>query len=135
MNSKEVIEKLNLEAHIEGGYFRRTYQSPNQHNNRLFMSVIYYMLTSDSPVNHWHLNKSDIMHFHLQGASIRVFLIYPDGRLEEHILGQNIAKGEVLQVLVPGNTWKGCYLTEGEYGLTSEAVTPGFVYEDMTLGD
>lgn len=81
MNSKGVIEKLNLEAHIEGGYFRRTYQSPNQHNNRLFMSVIYYMLTSDSPVNHWHLNKSDIMHFHLQGASIKVFLICPDGRL------------------------------------------------------
>ena len=93
------------------------------------------MLTSDSPVNHWHLNKSDIMHFHLQGASIKVFLIYPDGRLEEHILGQNIAKGETLQVLVPGNTWKGCFLTEGKYGLTSEAVTPGFVYEDMTLGD
>jgi predicted cupin superfamily sugar epimerase len=39
-----------------------------------------------------------------------------------------------LQVLVPGNTWKGCYLLDGEYCLTSEAVSPGFAYEDMTLG-
>jgi uncharacterized protein len=46
-------------------------------------------------------------------------MIHCDGRMEENVLGQNIAKGEVLQLLVPGNTWKGCFLTEGEYGLTS----------------
>jgi len=99
------------------------------------MTSIFYLLTKDSPINHWHKNKSDIIHYHLQGASIRMLLINAaTGEFEEHILGQDVFKGEKLQVLVPGYTWKGCYLLDGEYCLTSEAVSPGFAYEDMTLG-
>ena len=136
MSYKELISKLELAPHIEGGYFRRTYISPQEHNGRPLMTSIFYLLTQDSPINHWHKNKSDILHFHMQGAPIRVLLINNDtAAFEEHILGQDVSKGENLQVLVPGNTWKGCYLLGAEYGLTSEAVSPGFSYEDMTLGD
>lgn len=39
-----------------------------------------------------------------------------------------------MQLMVPGNTWKACYLLDGEYGLISEAVAPGFEYEDMQIG-
>jgi predicted cupin superfamily sugar epimerase len=37
---------------------------------------------------------------------------------------------------VPGGIWKASRLTPGKlgYGLISEAVTPGFSYEDMSLG-
>lgn len=99
------------------------------------MTVIYYLLTHDSAINHWILNKSDIMHFHLQGGPIKYLLLYPDGRLEEHTLGQDIARGEVMQLMVPAATWKACFLLEGDYGLISESVAPGFEYEDMKLGD
>jgi predicted cupin superfamily sugar epimerase len=99
------------------------------------LTVIYYLLSSESAIDHWHMNKSDIVHFHQQGGPIRYIVLYPhDGHLEQHTLGQNIAKGEVMQLAVPGNTWKACYLLEGDYGLISEAVSPGFEYEDMKMG-
>ncbi len=69
------------------------------------------MVTSDSPITKWHMNKSDIMHFHHKGGKLRYLVIYPeDGRLEQHILSGNIDKGELFQLLVPGNTWKICFL-------------------------
>lgn len=99
------------------------------------MTVIYYMLTNDSAVDTWHMNKSDIMHFHHQGGSIHyMFIDANDGHLEEYTLGKDIDKGEVMQLMVPGNTWKACFLLDGEYGLISEAVAPGFEYEDMRIG-
>lgn len=98
------------------------------------MTVIYYMLCKDSSIDHWHTNKSDIMHFHLQGGPLRYLVLDPqDGKLHQYTLGQDISKGETMQLLVPGGTWKACYLLEGDYGLISEAVTPGFEYEDMRL--
>jgi predicted cupin superfamily sugar epimerase len=38
---------------------------------------------------------------------------------------------------VPGGIWKASRLRSGRtgYGLISEAVTPGFAYEDMSLGE
>jgi predicted cupin superfamily sugar epimerase len=35
--------------------------------------------------------------------------------------------------LVKGGYWKASILEKGEFGLLSEAVTPGFVYDDMTI--
>ena len=34
---------------------------------------------------------------------------------------------------MPNNIWSVFLLEEGEYALTTEAVSPGFEYEDMTL--
>ena len=48
-------------------------------------------------------------------------------------LGPDIANGEMLQLLVPGGFWKATQLQSGDYGLLSEAVCPGFDYEDMSL--
>ena len=75
------------------------------------------------------------MHFHHQGGSIRyMFIDAADGHLEEYTLGKDLDKGEVMQLMVRGNTWKACSLLDGEYGLISEAVAPGFEYEDMRIG-
>lgn len=38
-----------------------------------------------------------------------------------------------MQLVVPGNTWKACHLLEGKFGLITEAVSPGFEYQDMVL--
>ena len=60
--------------------------------------------------------------------------MHPDGRLETVLLGPDPSKGHRLQLAVTGGTWKASSLEEGDYGLISEAVAPGFEYTDMTLG-
>ena len=136
-----LIEALALEPHVEGGYFRRTFQADHreriatEHGERFTMTSIYYLLTADSRVGHWHLNRSDILHFFHLGSPVTYYLIYPDGRLETVVLGPDPSRGHRLQLAVPGGTWKASHLEEGSYGLISEAVSPGFEYEDMTLGN
>ena len=97
------------------------------------MSSIFYLLTDDSPIGYFHRNRSDIVHYWHQGGSLRYFLIDQAGTLETIVLGPDLASGEQLQLLVPGNTWKATELLGGEYGLLSEAVCPGFDYGDMEL--
>ena len=62
MTEQEIIRLLNLQPHIEGGYFRRTYTSAQQINNqsatRPLLSSIYYLLTKDNPIGHMHKNQS-----------------------------------------------------------------------------
>ena len=99
------------------------------------MTSIYYLLTADSRVGHWHKNRSDILHFFHLGAPITYYLIHPDGQLETVVLGPDPAQGQVLQLAVKGGVWKTSHLHSGDYGLISEAVSPGFEYTDMRLGE
>ncbi len=140
MTPDDIITLLNLEPHpTEGGYFRRTYQSDlscnTENGSRMLLTSIYYMLTKESPGGFLHRNKSDILHYHHLGASIKYTLVSPDGVLSEKILGSNIVNGEMLQLLVPSGWWKASRLCAGEvdYGLISEAVSPGFEYADNEI--
>lgn len=135
MNASDIITALQLEVHIEGGFFKRSYCSAFlDDNGQASLSSIYYLLTCDSPIGHWHLNKSDIVHYFHKGNPIEYWLIFPDGHLQKVLLGADLMQGQQLQLLVPAGVWKASRLTEGEYGLISEAVTPAFRFEDMTLG-
>ena len=140
MTADDIITLLNLEPHpTEGGYFRRTYESAlscnTEHGRRILLTSIYYMLTQDNPGGFLHRNKSDIIHYHHLGASIKYTIVSPDGVLSEKILGSDISNGESLQLLVPGGWWKASRLYAGEvdYGLISEAVSPGFEYADNDI--
>jgi hypothetical protein len=140
MTSDDIITSLNLEPHpTEGGYFRRTYQSDlncnTENGSRMLLTSIYYMLTKESPGGFLHRNKSDSLHYHHLGASIKYTIVSPDGVLSEKILGPHLNNGETLQLLVPGGWWKASRLCAGEsdYGLISEAVAPGFEYADNEI--
>jgi predicted cupin superfamily sugar epimerase len=137
-----VIEALELEGHVEGGFFRRTYQADRRDRvttpggERYLMTSIFYLLTSESPVGHFHRNESDIVHYFQLGDPITYYLLYPDGHLETVVMGADILRGQQLQLTVPGGVWKASRVaTDGEhgFGLISEAVAPGFDYADMTL--
>ena len=140
MTSKQkIIETLGLAKHKEGGYFVRTYESDMALNynesERISLSSIFYLLTDESPVGYLHKNLSDIIHFYHHGGAIKYIILHPGGRLEETIMGDNLEQGQVLQLVVKGGCWKASQLLEGEYGLISEAVTPGFEYQDHVMAD
>ncbi|MGL6244150.1 cupin domain-containing protein [Pseudomonas sp.] len=142
-SAETVITALGLESHMEGGFYRRTFQSDHHSmvetgsGPRYLMTSIYYMLTKDSPTGHFHLNQSDIVHYYHLGDAIQYSLIFPDGTLKTVVMGSDIIAGQCLQLHVPGGVWKASRLTDGlaGYGLISEAVSPGFDYADMELGN
>ena len=142
-NSEDIIAALDLEPHVEGGYYRRTFQADQQPlvetagGPRYAMTTIFYLLTAESPIGRFHLNKSDIVHYYQLGDAIEYNLILADGTLKTVVMGSNVMAGECLQLHVPGGVWKASRLLEGSagFGLISEAVTPGFDYADMQMGD
>ena len=139
MNKQDIIKTLNLEPHIEGGYFRVTYRdaktmiTEREGGDRSNLTSIYYLLTDDRPIDHFHLNKSPIMHYFHGGSAITYHLITPAGEWQTIKLGANILAGEIPQLMVPGGYWKTAILESGEYGLLGEAVVPGFDYRDMQV--
>jgi len=140
LNKQQVIEQLQLEKHVEGGYFRRTFAAeqrakvPTERGPRLTLSSIFYLLTDDAPTGHWHLNQSDIVHYYHGGSPVDYYLIDEAGQLNSVTLGHDLLAGQQLQLVVTGGIWKASHLKSGEYGLISEAVAPGFDFSDMTLG-
>lgn len=140
LTKQQIIEQLQLEQHLEGGYFRRTFAAEQRqkidtpNGPRLTLSSIFYLLTDDAPKGHWHLNQSDIIHYYHAGSPITYYLIQSDGEMKIAVLGHDLGAGHLLQLVVPGGVWKASHLSAGEYGLISEAVAPGFDFEDMTLG-
>ena len=138
MDKIAVMKALQLEPHVEGGYFKRTYTS--QHTttgNKVSMSSIYHMLTTDSPIGHTHKNCSDIIrYYHSLGLPFRYLLLFPDGHIKETMLGPDILGGHKLQLLTPGDTWVCTEILTGqgggaeEFGIVSEA---GFEYSDMVM--
>ena len=142
LTAPELVEYLGLNGHVEGGFFRRTYASDytlltTDDRERLSMSSIFYLLAAESPIGHFHLNQSDIVHYFHLGDPITYYLLHPTGELETVVMGSDVRNGQVLQLTVPGGVWKASEIpSEGPhgFGLISEAVTPGFEYDDMTLG-
>jgi uncharacterized protein len=141
MDKRQLIEKLSLEPHIEGGYFSRTYRSslktgvPYDSKPRYLLSSIFYMFTDDSSVGYLHRNRSDIIHYFQGGSPLTYLILHPDGKLERKIMGADFDQGHQLQLVVRGGCWKATELEAGEFGLVSGAVSPGFEYEDMELAE
>jgi len=132
----ELIATLKLTPHDEGGWFRETYRSPRtidcperEGGQRSLMTTIHYLLDRRRPLTLLHANRSDIVHLHEGGGALLYLLLWPDGRLEETLIGP---QGE-RQLTVPGGVWKAAELVQGDWGLIGEAVSPGFDYRDRTL--
>lgn len=141
LTKEDLVNTLQLQPHVEGGYYKRTFEAAHRpkvdfgNGPRFTMTSIFYLLTEDSPIGHWHLNKSDIIHYYHLGGALTYYLIDQDGKLSTVVLGPDIKKGEQLQFTVKGGTWKATQLSDNAaYGLLSEAVAPGFDFQDMSLG-
>ena len=134
-----LITTLGLEPNLEGGFYRQTYESSagmrTPGGRRPLLNSIYYLLTRGSPVGHLHRNRSAITHFHHLGGPATYLLVDPGGVLSEVVLGADIRAGHVPSFTAPGGWWKTSHVLGPDAGdcLISEAVAPGFRYEDHEM--
>jgi len=131
--------RLGLEANLEGGFYRQTYESVEEVTTpmglRPAMNSIFYLLTSRSRIGSLHRNRSDIAHFHHVGSPATYFLVSPDGEVTEVVLGSDYLAGEVPTFTAPGGCWKTSWIgvSDAIDCLISEAVVPGFCYDDHEM--
>ncbi len=136
MTAEQVIRILDLQPHpIEGGYFRRTYESSRWVESRRVGTAIYYLLTPDT-FSHMHrLAADEIFHFYM-GDPVEMLQLLPDGTGALTTIGTDLEQGMRPQVVVPQGVWQGTRLLPGgECALLGTSVSPGFDYDDYEHGD
>jgi predicted cupin superfamily sugar epimerase len=70
------------------------------------------------------LDATEVSHFYA-GAPRRMLLLFPDGRIEEPVLGRDYEAGHQPQVVVPKGVWQGSR-SDGPWSLTGATMAPGF---------
>jgi len=127
----EIIERLRLRPHPEGGWYRETWRHHLGHDGRGFGTAIYFLLARGER-SHWHRVDAPEVWHHYAGAPLEL-RVSGDGIGEElHLLGPDILSGQEPQVVVPGDAWQAAETT-GEWTLVGCTVTPAFVFEAFEL--
>jgi len=130
---QQLIAKLGLEPHQEGGWFRQAYKSSTQvqapQGRRSAVTTIYYLL-EHRRASPWHVVQSDeIWHFYY-GAPSELLSYDPASRtLQRHRLSE--VSGEGVQVaVIPAGCWQAAHCL-GEYMLVGCTVAPGYEDQDF----
>jgi predicted cupin superfamily sugar epimerase len=131
---QEIIDRLELVPHPEGGYYKETFRSPGTiaSGDRNLMTAIYFLLTS-TDVSHFHKIVGDEHWFHHSGSPLIVHTLDEHGHTE-HLLGSDLSKGQQPQLMVPSGTIFGSSIVDTDaYSLVSCTVAPGFDFRDFKL--
>jgi len=135
MTAQELIKLLGLKPlDQEGGYYIETYRSSENKDGKSLATAIFYLLTPDTFSALHRLPSDEIYHFYL-GNSVEMLQLFPDGSGKVIVLGQDVEKGEQLQVVVPRGVWQGSRLKEGgKFALMGTTMSPGFDFTDYETG-
>jgi predicted cupin superfamily sugar epimerase len=130
MTADEIITRLNLAPHSEGGWFRQTWIADNA--GRASGTCIYFLL-KDGERSHWHrVDATEIWLWHA-GAPLTLSIAASETGPHENLrLGNDLAADQEPQGIVPADWWQAAR-PEGGWTLVSCTVSPGFRFEGFEL--
>lgn len=129
MTAEEIIAKLFLAPHPEGGHYRQTWAADGP--GRPSGTCIYFLL-AEGESSHWHkVDATEIWLFHAGDPLILSLSATDAGPAIDHVLGPDLTAGAP-QIIVPENHWQAARST-GAWTLVSCTVSPGFQFEGFTL--
>jgi uncharacterized protein len=129
-SAADIIRKLALKPHPEGGHYRETFRDTRQHDGRAASTAILFLLARGER-SHWHrVDAVEIWHYYV-GAALKLEIV--DGSKEEIFrLGADIHADEVPQVTVPARAWQAAE-SLGDWTLVGCTVAPGFDFNGFEL--
>ncbi|AFZ47688.1 protein of unknown function DUF985 [Cyanobacterium stanieri PCC 7202] len=143
MNAEYWIQKLELQKHPEGGYYRETYRSNDiikkdglssrAIEQRNSSTAIYYLL-SEKDFSAFHRLKSDeIFHFY-HGAPLQVHILTSSGEYKSVLLGDTQGENPTFQLVINQGDWFASEVSQpNSYSLIGCTVSPGFDFSDFEL--
>ncbi|MFP3938793.1 MAG: DUF480 domain-containing protein [Thermoanaerobaculia bacterium] len=144
-SARELVKRLGLAPHPEGGFFREVYRSglevlhPAAPGNpdRPAGTHIYFLLRADQASAFHRVRWSDEIWHLYAGDALELQLIHEDGRHERRLLTADLGAGAPCTV-VPAGCWQAARLAPADapghgWALGGCTVTPGFDFEDFDL--
>ncbi|MGB4827783.1 MAG: cupin domain-containing protein [Paracoccaceae bacterium] len=133
MSAERIIERLGLQPHPEGGWYRETWRGPEvagpDGDARASGTAILFLLRAGER-SHWHRVDADEIWLWHAGAPLALSMGLKAAR--GHRLGPEVLAGESPQIVVPGGWWQAAAST-GAWTLVSCTVSPGFRFEGFEL--
>jgi predicted cupin superfamily sugar epimerase len=130
----ELVNRLDLQPHPEGGFFREIFRSIGQvtpdddRGPRASLTTIYFLLAAGQH-SRWHRVRSDeVWHFY-EGDALELLLMDPGmSRIRAVTLGPTEPAERV--AVAPAGWWQAARPL-GAYALTGCTVAPGFEFADF----
>jgi uncharacterized protein len=127
----DIIARLGLKPHPEGGHYRETFRDAGVDANGRSRSTAIYFLLARHERSHWHrIDAVEVWHYYAGSALV---LQIADGDVRRSIrLGADLAAGEVPQAIVPAQAWQAAE-SGGDWTLVGCTVAPGFDFATFEL--
>ena len=126
----EIIGKLQLRPHPEGGWYRQSFEDEVNAGGRAHSTAIYFLLEGGKP-SAWHrIDAAEVWHWYA-GAPL-LLTIAGAGAVRNLRLGADVLAGEEPQGVVPRSWWQSASST-GEWSLVGCTVAPGFEFRHFEL--
>ncbi|MGQ0611604.1 MAG: cupin domain-containing protein [Paracoccaceae bacterium] len=128
MSADEIIARLGLAPHPEGGWYRQTWAGPLREGRASGTAILFLLRAGER--SHWHrVDADEIWLFH---AGAPLILSVGLAAAREVRLGPEVLAGDAAQVLVPAGHWQAARST-GAWTLVSCTVSPGFDFAGFEL--
>ena len=134
--AETLIRQLALEPHVEGGRYRRIYESTMQTpfgpeaRPRPVATSIYYLLTAGE-TSAWHRVDADELWHWYEGDALELLRFDPsDNSLVRHRLGP-VAHDAAPVFVVPAGCWQSARPL-GAYALAGCTVAPGYEWRGFS---
>jgi predicted cupin superfamily sugar epimerase len=133
MNAQDLIQKLQLQPHPEGGWFREIHRAAEKvttaRGARSALTTIYYLLERHQ-LSRWHVVRSEeIWHFYA-GAPLELIVYDAETRAcRPSVLDAPTAEREPVGIVRAGE-WQAAR-SLGDYSLVGCNVGPGFEFGDF----
>jgi uncharacterized protein len=129
----EIIARLELKPHPEGGHYRETFRDSRRDANGRSASTAIYFLLARGERSHWHrIDAAEVWHYYA-GSALNLQIADDVGQRGIR-LGPDLAAGEVPQAIVPAQAWQAAEST-GDWTLVGCTVAPGFDFAKFELAE
>jgi len=129
VTADELIARLGLQPHPEGGHYRQMFKAGD--TPRGASTAIYFLLKTGER-SHWHRVDADEIWHHYAGAPLELSLS-DDGKRIRHLrLGSDFGIGEEPQLVVPRHVWQAAR-SLGSWTLVGCTVAPAFEFKGFEL--
>lgn len=129
--ASDLIARLALQPHPEGGHYRRIYESAQRPEGRPLLTGIRFLLARGE-ASRWHrVDGDECWHWQQGGALELLTFDEHGGGLQRQLLGPDADGVEAMRV-VPAGVWQAARPLD-DFTLVACTVSPGFVWEGFGL--